>query len=90
MPSSTQSSSFALAQERTCPRPSSACFTFLLAAAGWKGVPLALWGAVLVVVVGSLGLVANYRKITHEKSLEHAILAVNAVIVILTILALRA
>lgn len=54
------------------------------------GVPLALWGAVLVVVVGSLGLVANYRKITHEKSLEHAILAVNAVIVILTILALRA
>lgn len=62
----------------------------LLAAAGWMGMSLALWATLTVVLVGSAGLLANLRKIAHEKTLEYAILALNLVVLVMTALQLRA
>lgn len=61
----------------------------VLAAAVWMGMSLALWATLAVVLVGSAGLLANYRKIAHEKTLEHAILALNLLVLVITALQLR-
>ncbi|MGQ0610645.1 MAG: hypothetical protein ACT4N9_06025 [Paracoccaceae bacterium] len=62
----------------------------VLAVAVWTGVSFALWATLAVVLVGSAGLLANYRKISHEKTLEHAILALNLLVLVITALQLRA
>jgi len=59
-----------------------------LAAASVTGAGFVPWAALVVAVVGTLGLVANYRKIAHPKGTEHATLALNALLILLLLAAI--
>ena len=53
-----------------------------LAAAAVAGAAFVTWAALVVAVVGTIALAANYRKIPHEKGTERLILGLNALLIL--------
>lgn len=55
-----------------------------LAVAVFLAIPYALWAALIVSVVGVVGLTAAYAKIPHEKSVERLCWMLGATIIVVT------
>jgi hypothetical protein len=56
-----------------------------LALAVYFAVPYALWTTLVITIVGEGALIANYRNIAHEKTIENVILALNLVVIACTV-----
>jgi|GEM_PF-3328522 len=62
----------------------------LLALAVMLAWPLALWAVLALTAAGAAGLAANLRRIAHDTTIERAILALDAVIALVTLWLLAA
>ena len=61
-----------------------------LAVAVFLAVPYALWAALVVTLVGLVGLTLAYKSIPHEKTVERVIWVLNVVIILVACVVLFA